>query len=238
MRPDRVRRRLAELRTRGYNFDAASRHDHPAAAGWHVDDLRQVLPTESPGPPAAGGSWEIARRLMLGYEFADPSIVQADYDPNEPLEGRTMLLELRFHGLLRFHAGTRVRAVFDDERRLDARRARVWGWTYGTLEGHLEQGEMTWEVWKWLDSGDVEFRIHAYSRPAPDLNPILRLGFRLFGRREQLAFMHGTLRRMQGLTEAALHGAPMQRSADALTARGAADATRAHRRLARRLKTR
>ena len=46
------------------------------------------------------------------------------------------------------------------------RQARVFGWNYRTLEGHFEQGQMHYEIWKWLDTGDVDFRLHAYSRSA------------------------------------------------------------------------
>jgi hypothetical protein len=218
--------RLRELRRRAYNYDPA-RLD---AYDWRIDDLRQPLPGEPPGPPVPGGSFETARRLMLGYEFADPSIVHADYDPEEPLEGRTMLLEIRFRGLLRVHVGTRVSAAYDEQR--DG--AHVWGWAYRTLEGHLEQGQMDWQVLKWLQTGAVEFRIHTYSRPAPDPNLLLRLGFRLFGRREQLAFLHSTLVRMERLTAAALRGAPVDAHAEELTARRGFDTAPAHARLARR----
>jgi len=229
-----VDRTVTELRDRPLNFDPERRREHVPENGWHVDDLCEPLPSEPPGPPTDGGSWEIARRLMRGYEFADPSIVRASYDPDEPLEGRTMLLQLRFHGL-RFHGGVRVSEVYDDERQRDGRTARVWGWAYQTLEGHLEMGQMDWQVWKWLDTGRVEFRIHAYSRVAPDRNPIVRLGFRLFGRREQLAFLHSTLERMRRLTETALReggGEPVRRTADELTARRAWGTGRASSRLA------
>jgi hypothetical protein len=88
------------------------------------------------------------------------------------------------------------------ERRVErvGRSVYVWGWSYGTLTGHFELGQMDWQVWKWLDTGEVEFRIHAYSRRAPVANPVVRLGFRLVGRREQLAFLHSTMRRMAELT--------------------------------------
>jgi uncharacterized protein (UPF0548 family) len=182
----------------------------------------------------AGGSWEIARRLMRGYEFADPSIVRATYDPDEPLEGRVMLLEMRFRGL-RFHGGVRVSRVYDEERTCDGRTARVWGWSYQTLEGHLEMGQMDWQVWKWTDAGEVEFRIHAYSRGARDRNSIVRFGFWLFGRREQLAFLHSTLERVRRLTETALEqggGEPVLKEAEQLTARAARGTQRAHSQLA------
>jgi uncharacterized protein (UPF0548 family) len=234
----RVQRKLRELRRRTYNFDPSRSAAFPAADGWRHDDLCQRLPGEAPGLPAPGGSWETARRLMRGYEFADPSIVHAFYDPDEPLEGRTMLLEIRFRGLLHFDVGTRVSDVYDEEREVDGRTVRVWGWTYRTLQGHLEQGQMDWHVWKWLDTGAVEFRISAHSRRAPDPNLIIRLGFRLFGRREQVGFLHATLRRMAGLTETALRerdSGAVRREAERLTARGGFSTRPAHDELARRL---
>jgi len=80
----------------------------------------------------------------------------------------------------------------------------VWGWSYRTLAGHVEMGQMDWEVWKWLGDGRVEFRVHAVSRPAPIPNPIVRIGFRLLRRRERQAFLDSTRARMQSFTELAL----------------------------------
>ena len=85
-----------------------------------------------------------------------------------------MLLELRALGLVSVHVGVRVGEVYDEERAVDGRQARVFGWNYRTLEGHVEEGQMNWEVWKWVDSGDVQFHVHAVSRPAPIPNPIVR----------------------------------------------------------------
>ncbi len=233
----RVQRKLGDLRRRGYNFDPARAHEYTPENGWHRDDLSQALVPERPGPPAAGGSWDTARRLMRGYEFADPSIVRAYYDPHEPLEGRTMLLELRFRGLVRFDVGTRVVSVYEQDRERDGRWGRVWGWAYRTLEGHLEQGQMDWEVWKWRDSGEVDFRIHSYSRRAPDRNFVIRFGFWLFGRREQVAFQHSTLNRMERLTRAALRGEgeAVRREAEASTARRGFATDAAHEHLRRQI---
>ena len=191
---------LSELRP---NFEPPEHHD--PADGWHLDDQRQQLEREEPGPPEPAGSWEIARRLMRGYEFADPSIVRAYYDPRSPLEGRDMLLEIRFLGL-RFLNGVRINQVYDRTELEDGRQTRLWGWSYVTLEGPLEQGEMHWEVRKWMDTGEVEFRVHSYSRRAPIRNPVVRIGFQLFGRREQLRFLRSTRERMRRLTSAALRG--------------------------------
>ena len=194
---------LRELRHARLNFDPEQRGRYTPVTGWHLDDLRQPLPPEPPGPPVEGGTWDVAKRLMRGYEFADPSIVRAFYDRDAPLEGRDMLLGLRFL-FLRFRVGVRVADVYDHAEEVDGRESRVWGWSYRTLEGHLEQGEMHWEVRKWLDTGEVEFRIHAYSRRAEIDNPLLRLGFRLVGRRQQLRFLRNTCERMRRLTGEAL----------------------------------
>jgi uncharacterized protein (UPF0548 family) len=180
---------FAELQDAPVNFE------HLGGRGWKVDDYCQQLPAERPGPPEAGGTWERARRLMADYEFADPAIVRATYEPDSPLEGRDMLLEARFAGL-RFRFGVRVNDVTDEQREEAGRDVRVWGWSYRTLKGHLETGQMDYEVWKWLDDGSVEFRIHVVSRPARIPNPVVRLGFRLFGRREQVRFARHALQRM------------------------------------------
>ena len=85
---------------------------------------------------------------------------------------------------------------------IDGRPVRRWGWNYRTLQGHLEMGQMDYEVRKWLDSGQVDFRIHAFSRPAHIPNPVIRLGFRLFARRVQRRFARNACLRMARLTAA------------------------------------
>jgi len=126
---------------------------------------------------------------MREYAFADPGRIRALYDADAPLEGRNMLLELRFLGL-RERFGVRVGEVLDELREVDGRRVHVWG--YRTLEGHLEEGEMHYEVWEWEDSREVEFAIRVVSRRARQGNPILRL----FGRREQVRFARRACQRM------------------------------------------
>ena len=111
-----------------------------------------------------------------------------------------MLLILHFHRL-RVHVGVRVGDVYDEERDLSGRRGRVFGWNYRTLEGHVERGQMDWQVWKFPDTGEVLFRIRSCSRPAGGANLLVRIGFRLVGRREQLRFLKLTAERMARLTE-------------------------------------
>jgi uncharacterized protein (UPF0548 family) len=197
----RARRALAALAGKGFNFDPDQAEHFTGANGWHVDHYLQPLPPEPPGPPRPGGSFEVAQRLLRDYAFADPAIVRAVYAEDSPLERRDMLLEGRFCGL-RFHFGVRVGGLVEEELVSDGRRLRRWGWNYRTLQGHLEMGQMDYEVRKWLDSGQVEFRIHAVSRPAHIPNPVIRLGFRVFGRRVQRRFARHACLRMARLTAA------------------------------------
>ncbi len=95
-----TRRRLATMERRPLNYDPDDLDLANPGAGWNVDDRFQALPAESPGAPERAGSFEIATRLIRGYEFADPSLVRAYYHPDAPLEGRTMLLELRALNLI------------------------------------------------------------------------------------------------------------------------------------------
>lgn len=220
--PPRVRRRLAMLPGKRLNFDPASLEHASPATGWTITDLCQVLPSEPPGAPMEGGSWQIARRLMRGYEFADPSIVRAYYDPEAPLQGRNMLLKLQALGIAYLYVGVRVADVYEEVRELDGDRACAWGWNYRTLEGHVEMGQMNWEVWKWLGDGRVEFRVHAVARLAHIPNPIVRLGFYL-REHERQVFLESTKRRMLAFTELALSrehaGDSIRDAADNLTAR-------------------
>ena len=234
-----VRRRLDSLSKRSLNFDPTTLpHAHPAD-GWTITDLCQTLPSEPPGMPVEGGSWDVARALMRGYEFADPSIVRAYYDPAAPLAGRNMLLKLQALGLFWLIVGVRVGEVYDQIRRTPSGEVRVWGWNYRTLDGHVEMGQMDWEVWKWPDSGTVEFHVHAVSRPAPIANPLVRLGFHLLRERERNAFLQSTKRRMRVFTELALdeaaRGEPLRSAAVELTVRRSRASDPAHAELTRRL---
>jgi uncharacterized protein (UPF0548 family) len=197
--PARAAALLSEMRARPLNFDADAVGSPAPGDGWHVDDLSQPLGSEPPGPPRPGGTWEVAGGLMRRYEVADPALVRAFYEDSEPFEGRTMVLELRFRSL-RFAVGVRVGAVYNELREVDGRPVRVGGWAYRTLEGHLEIGQMAWEIWKWQDSGAVEFHIHAFSRPAPTDSLVIRVGYRLFGRRQQLRFYRRACARIAALT--------------------------------------
>jgi len=172
---------------------------------WHRDALVQALVSEAPGEPEPGGSWEVARRLATEYRMADPAMVRARWQ-GEALLGRVMELELRFRRLLWVRAHVRVRRVWDEER--DG--ARVFGYEYETLPGHVETGVMDYEVYKWLADGRVEFHLHATSRPSGEGPWWARVGFRLVGRHEQVRFYFRCCARMAELVAAELEAPPAQ----------------------------
>jgi Domain of unknown function (DUF1990) len=113
-----------------------------------------------------------------------------------------MLLILHALGA-HIYAGVRVGDAGIERRSENGRDAHVFFWNYRTLEGHVEAGQRDFEVWKWLGSGEVEFRTHAVSRPA-ETSPIIQLGVRLLGRHKQVEFGRSACDRMALLTEANL----------------------------------
>jgi uncharacterized protein (UPF0548 family) len=104
----------------------------------------------------------------------------------------------------------RINRVIDERRVRDGREEQVWGYSYHTLEGHLERGEITFEVIKRVASGDVSFRIHSFSQTAHIANWFHRIGFRIVGRRLQRRFAEESLLNMQRLVVARLAGASAQ----------------------------
>jgi uncharacterized protein (UPF0548 family) len=200
---------LAGLRDRLVNYDPAhAPQDGRADGHWHVDSGDILLGREEPGPPAQRGIWDSGCLLVRQYEFAEPRILRAAYRPGDELLGRDMLLEGRFFGL-RFYLGVRVTAVLDETREGDAGPERVWGWSYQTLQGHLEEGRLTYEVIKNLTTGRVIFRVSGYSRAAPIPNPVVRWGFRLFGRWTQRRFYAAAQQRLRRLIRAGQRGAAL-----------------------------
>lgn len=186
-----------------YEYDPEKQHEFTEAAGWLIDEYSVALPPEAPGEPEPNGSWELARDIIRNYEFPDPRLVTGIFTAETPLEKRLMIIRARFL-LWTFYFGVRVNRVIDEARTQDGRPTRIWGYSYQTLEGHFEMGEITFEVWKFTDSGEVEFHVHAYSRTAVIPNPFYRLGFRLFGRRLQKYFADSSLERMVTLVKARL----------------------------------
>jgi uncharacterized protein (UPF0548 family) len=188
---------LDELRGRSVNYDEATAPPG-VTDGWHQDRQTVELGREAPGEPEPDGIVHRARALVDGYEFTNPHLLRAVYRRGAEVVGRDMLLEGRFLRL-RFLLGVRITESHDERRDGPHGPERAIGWSYRTLEGHLEQGRLTYEVVKELDTGRVRFVIDAYSRQAPIRNPVLRLGFAVFGRANQLRFYRYVTRRLRVL---------------------------------------
>ncbi len=71
------------------------------------------------------------------------------------------------------------------------------GLARGTLAGHPERGEITFELVKQQATGAVAFRIHSFSQTGHIANLLHRIGFRLVGRRLQRRFAEESLANMQ-----------------------------------------
>ncbi|GAB4518742.1 MAG: hypothetical protein OHK0046_26740 [Anaerolineae bacterium] len=195
----RYETQLELARTARLNFDPQKRTEYTEISGWRIDDYEIGLPSEPPGPPIAGGAWEAAKQVIWNYEFPDPELITGIFIPDDPLESRVMVLRARFWWF-RFLFSVRIGHVIDETRTTEkGEEVKVWGYSYQTLEGHFELGEITFEVWKFMQTGNVSFRIHAYSKADRIPNLFYRLGFLIFGRRLQIRFAHTAMDRMQRL---------------------------------------
>ena len=188
---------VADLAFRHVNFDENEAPPH-ITKGWHQDRVTVELGHEAPGEPEKGGLAEIAGDLVNSYQFSDPKILRAAYKHPGDLVGRNMLLEGRFL-FLRFLLGVRIVAAHDERSDGPNGPERRIGWSYATLDGHLEQGLLRYEIAKEIDTGRVEFRIVAFSRWSPIANKLVWAGFNMMGRRTQLTWYHHAMTRLQKL---------------------------------------
>ena len=188
---------LDQYRKADLNFDLDNSEQFTEINGWHIDDYESELPEEQPGKPEERGSFALAKQVLLNYEFPDPSLITGVFVPDDPLEDRVMVLRARFL-IFSFTFGVRIGRVVDETRHDEQRgEVQVWGYSYRTLQGHFEMGEILFEILKFADTGEVEFHIHAYSKTGRIGNPFYKIGFALFGRGLQVRFARTAIERMQ-----------------------------------------
>jgi uncharacterized protein (UPF0548 family) len=186
-------RYLEEQRSRWINFDALP-EQMTKEHGWTVDGDDEPVATEPLGPPLPAGPYLRLKQAIVDYEFSDPSIVVAHFDPRAPLDGRDMLLEIKVWGF-RFLNGVRVRQVRDSS---DDHRTS-FGYRYDTLEGHFEQGFEWFVLSKNHETGEIRFRIEAHWRLGQFPTWWSHLGFLLIGQWYRRAWRHRAVARLRRL---------------------------------------
>jgi hypothetical protein len=187
---DELRERLQRLAPLRRNFDAAD-EAMTAPAGWRRQHFEATVARERPGPPEAEGPFARLCVVLRNYEFSDPRIVTAHFDPAQPFLGRRMLLEIRVLGL-RYLVGTVVTAL--REERADG--GDYFGFRYETLKGHIEAGWEWFLIRKKHATGEIRFSIEARWREGEFPNAWSRIGFRLLASRRQKLWHQRAQRRM------------------------------------------
>ena len=124
-----------------------------APAGYRIDHNRTKL-------GAGGETYDRAVSALKHWQQFNIGWVRI-VPPETPLELRAVVaVEARVLGLWSLNAA-RVIYTFDD----DPRDATVkFGFAYGTLPDHVEEGEERFTV-EWLEDDSVWYDIYAFSRP-------------------------------------------------------------------------
>ncbi|WP_239989267.1 DUF1990 family protein [Corallococcus macrosporus] len=187
--------RLARARTLERNFPEVS-GEMTLDAGWSQVHSQSVLGHEAPGRPVPGGLFERAQQVLETFDFSDPRIVAWHFSAQEPLHGRTVLLELRSLGQqLRYLCGARVGGT----RKEHGEVCSVFGFSFETLQGHIEAGREWFLLRKDHETGAVRFHIEAAWRPGQFPNWWSRLGFMMVAPRYQRAWHRLTHVRLREL---------------------------------------
>lgn len=140
--------------------------------GWRVEHSEAIVGREPSGPPATEGLFERAKQAVDVYAFSDPTIVEAHFDPANPLLGRHMLLELKVLGL-HYLCGVEVVDIKDGSND----HTSAFGFRYDTLAGHIERGGEWFVVTKDHATGEIRLCITSRWRLGDMPNAWTRAGF-------------------------------------------------------------
>lgn len=160
---EELRVRLDRLATVPTNFEGAE-EELSGERGWHHWHSEAVIAREA---DASDVRFARARVALANYQFSDPRIVVAHFDPRGALLGRRIILEIKVFGLHCLCAAvvTQVRDEGD-----------VFGFRYDTLDWHIERG-MEWFLLTRDEHGDIRFRIEARWQRGVLPNWWMRAGF-------------------------------------------------------------
>ena len=160
---EELRVRLDRLATVPTNFEGAE-EELSGERGWHHWHSEAVIAREA---DASDVRFARARVALANYQFSDPRIVVAHFDPRGALLGRRIILEIKVFGLHCLCAAvvTQVRDEGD-----------VFGFRYDTLDWHIERG-MEWFLLTRDEHGNIRFRIEARWQRGVLPNWWMRAGF-------------------------------------------------------------
>jgi uncharacterized protein (UPF0548 family) len=181
---DALRVRVERLPHVERNFDAEE-EQMTAEGGWHHYHSEAVIARETEG----GGCFERARVALANYQFSDPNIVTAHFDPAGALLTRRILLEIKVLAL-HYLCPTVVSRVRDEP--------NVYGFRYDTLQGHIERG-VEWFLLTRDEQGEIRFRIEARWQRGDLPNWWSRLGFVLLAGHYQRRWHREAHRRLSVL---------------------------------------
>ena len=157
-----LRQRLEQLAGKPLNFTAVE-EEMTGERGWHHYHSDAVIARDTTGDE----TFARARTALANYQFSDPRIVIAHFDPAVPLAMRRILLEIKIWGL-RYLCPALVTAIRDEP--------NAFGFRYDTLEGHIERG-IEWFLLTKDEAGNLRFRIEAKWQRGQFPNWWSRLGF-------------------------------------------------------------
>jgi uncharacterized protein (UPF0548 family) len=146
------------------NFPGVVEQEMTGEAGWQHYHSEALIAMENERQER----FARARQALASYQFSDPAIVVAHFDPKTPLLLRRILLEIKVMGTLRYLCPAQVTHVRDE--------ADVYGFRYDTLEGHIERG-VEWFLLTRNERGEIRFRIEARWRQGDFPNWWSRAGF-------------------------------------------------------------
>jgi uncharacterized protein (UPF0548 family) len=190
--------RLEGLSDKCVNFDEMDEAEMTGERGWHHYHSEAVIAHGAD----ADGRFARAKTALATYQFSDPAIVVAHFDPAAPLLHRRLLLEIKIWGL-RYLCPAYVSIVRDE--------ADLFAFRYDTLDGHIERG-VEWFILSKAESGEIRFRIEARWRRGDFPNWWSRLGFIMVGGFYQRRWHR---RAHQRLSVLAYYGSPKRPRRDA-----------------------
>ncbi len=161
---------------------------------WHCYDVQIYIGQDSSQHPV----WNQAYQILMTYQFTPPEVMCVYFDETLAPDKRDLSLNTRFL-FLRFQWGGRISQVLEDTRQTEKGLVEIRGISYQTLETHFEQGQLSSEIWKYKETGEVYFRMHAYSRIAKIKNPFYRVFFPIGLRFVRPYFIWRALWRMKNL---------------------------------------